>query len=214
MKTILLLVLLQFKLFGSSDEPLQGAKIYIENASSQEIIAFSKIGFSGEFEFSNLDPGNYYIAIEIPANTVREVDNKTRQKFDTDIVIAYNKNKKAYCWQRADGYLKMVINKESKIANAYIPVFSVSDDINQCEGENENEKDKTFFDKLAKKVKKSAEIPQGKFYIMQFTVVGQFGKISGELLSISQRSFHGLTVGNKDITLEEMGDVEVLQRIE
>ncbi|HOO85803.1 MAG TPA: carboxypeptidase-like regulatory domain-containing protein [Prolixibacteraceae bacterium] len=212
MKSLLLLVILQLSLFGSSDEPLQGAKIFIENTTTQELVAFSKVGFSGKFAFSNLDPGNYYIAIEIPANTVREVDNKSRQKYDTNIAVAFNKAKKAYCWQRPDGFMKFEITKDSKVANAIIPIFSAAQDIEKC---NEEEvKEQGFFDKLAKKVKQTAEAPVGKFYIMQFTVIDQFGEISGDLGSISQRDFHGLTVGNKDISLVESGDVEVLKELE
>lgn len=212
MKSLLLLVILQFSLFGSSDEPLQGAKIYIENTSTQELVAYSKVGFSGRFAFSNLDPGNYYIAIQIPANAVREVDNKSRQKYDTNIAVAFNKGKKAYCWQRPDGYLKFQINKDTKVANAFIPIFSAAQDIEQCD--EDEIKEHGFFDKLAKKVKQTTEAPVGKFYIMQFTVIDQFGEISGDLVSISQRDFHGLTVGNKDITLVESGEVDVLKEIE
>jgi len=61
MSNFILLVLLQFSLFGIKGEPMVNTKVYVNDAASGELIAFSKVGFSGAFEFSNLDQGNYIL---------------------------------------------------------------------------------------------------------------------------------------------------------
>lgn len=208
MYTNLLFVLLQLSLLGSTGEPMSGSKLYVNNAASNELVGFVNVGRSGQFEFSNLDPGNYYLTIEIEDFIVKKVDKKERQKFDSDIEIAYNKDKGAFCWQRADGYMKLDINRQSKIADALIPSFEPEI------LEKENQKKQGFYD-IPQPVEKADFANQtGKIKILQFTVIDEFGMISGDVLSISQKEFHKLVVGNNDISLENSGEVTVLKRLD
>src|SRR5690554_659730 len=99
MNSTILFMLLQFNLFGSAGEPLQGATVTITDATSNEAVAFSQIGQTGNFEFTNLDPGNYKLVLHVPENSVITVDRRTRHKFENDIEAGYNPGKTAFYWQ-------------------------------------------------------------------------------------------------------------------
>ena len=210
MHTCLLFVLLQLNLLGPSSQPLTGTKIYLENAAMKETVAFVKIGQSGEFEFSNLDPGNYLLYIELEDYTVKKVDKKDRQKFDTDIEIAFNKDKSTFCWHRSDGFMKLDIDKKTKIAETLLPSFDPIKSKTKQQDKESADKDEND----AKNNKKEGSTPIGKIKILQFTVIDAYGSISGEISSISQKEFHKLVVGNDDITLEDAGEVQVIKRME
>lgn len=216
MNSFILLILLQFKLFGSTGEPITNSKIYIEDAATKETVAYVKVGNSGGFQFSNLDKGNYVLYLEIPENTVKTVDKKDRQKFDTDIEVAYNIDKSTYLWQHPDGYLSLEFSIKKKLADTFVPVFEQG--IVQETTTPETELDPN--DVMGYILKKKAEAEQktssgqnNKIKILQLTVIGDFGVFGGNIMSISQKDFHLLTVGKADITLENKGVVEVLQRI-
>ena len=210
----LLFVLLQLSILGSNGQPMTGTKLYVENAASKETVAFVQVGQSGQFEFSNLDPGNYFLLMEIKDYTVKKVDKKNRQKFDTDIEIAYNKDKNAYCWQRSDGFMKVDVSKKTKIADMLLPFFEPETvavkQQNQDSDIPHTGEEKDFAEELTDQ----NETIEGKIKILQFTVINAYGSLSGDVSSITQKEFHKLVVGNNDVTLEEAGDVEVLKRLE
>jgi len=231
MNTFISIVLLQFSLFGSSGEAVKGAKVSIDETSSGKTVAYVELGYSGDFLFSNLDPGNYFINIEIPENTVKKIDKKSKQKYDTDIEVAFNKKQESYCWQREDGYVLIELSNQKKVAESYVPLFEkyeinkavevadlgeentgIFNDIPKTgeEPEFEPEKEKRLFKK--KEVKKINQEPS-KFKVLQFTVIKNFGTIGGSVNSVSQKDFHKLTVGTKDETLEDLGEVEVVKKI-
>ncbi len=207
MKTILVFILLQFSLFKSNDVPVTQAKIYLEEANTHEVIAFAKIGKSGNFHFSNLDPGVYVLSIEIPENAVPEIDKRTRSRYDTNILVAYNKSKKVVGWQRKDGFVQLSLTKPVKIADLYQPMFESCETISGSQDE-EAQKKSTFFERL--KMANRERDYSARIKVMQLTVANQFGSFSGSLQSVSQRDFHKMMVGTKKISLEDQGLVEVL----
>jgi hypothetical protein len=123
MKSIFLLIILLLSIFGSNDVPVVNTKVYLENANTNELVGFSKIGQNGLFHFTNLDPGVYYLSVEIPESEVRELDRRSRSRFDTDIVAGYNKSKKTVGWQRKDGFVHISIQRTTKIADLFNPMF-------------------------------------------------------------------------------------------
>ena len=216
MNSILLFVLLQFNLFGNPGTPLSEVKLSVEEASSHEVIAFVKVGKSGQFLFSNLDPGNYFLHLEVPENTAKKVDKKERQKFDTDIEVAFNKDKDSYLWQHPDGFIKVELNRDNKLADSFIPFFEL-----ESPSLSKSDEDEDSGDIIGAILKKKAEAEKmmnaqeiQKVKILQFTVIGEYGTIGGDIRSISQKEYYNLTVGKDDETLESQGDVEVLKRLE
>jgi len=187
MNSFFALILLQINLLGSSGEPMTGTKVYAQDAVSNEIIAFTKVGQSGKFKFSNLDPGNYLISLDIPESAVKKVDKRDREKFDTNIEVAYNLNKDIYCWQRNDGYVTVEFTEKSKVAETLIPKFDIEE---------------------------SDSTAPPKVIILQITVIGKYGSFSGLLTAVGQKEFYNLTVGKKDIKLEDSGGLNVLKRTE
>lgn len=215
MNSFILLILLQFRLFGSTGEPITNAKIYIENAASQETVAYIKVGNSGGFQFSNLDKGNYALYLEIPENTVKKVDKKNRQKFDTNIEVAYNMDKSTYLWQHSDGYLSLEFSIKKKLADTFVPVFEPSNNQETTTPETALDPNDVMGYILQKKAEAEQQASSGqnnKIKILQLTVIGDMGVLGGNIMSISQKDFHLLTVGKADITLENKGVVEVLSR--
>lgn len=216
MNSIFLFVILQLNLFGIPGVPLTNAKVSVEEASTHEVVAYAKIGLSGQFLFSNLDPGNYFLHLEVPANTAKKVDKKVRQKFDTDIEVAFNKDKDCYLWQHPDGYIKLELNRDNKLSDAFIPFFE-PEQASLANSEDEEDSGDIIGSILKKKAQAekmmSSEDTQ-KAKILQFSVIGEYGTIGGDLLSISQKEFHNLTVGKDDETLESQGDVKVLRRLD
>ena len=216
MTTIFAFVLLQLNLFGNPGTPISKAKLYVEEASSHEVVAFVTIGNSGQFLFSNLDPGNYFLHLEIPENTAKKVDKKERQKFDTDIEVAFNKNKESYLWQHTDGYIKVELNRENKLSESFIPFFELDKRVISSSDDHKNSDD--IIGSILKKKEEAERMIKSdevqKIKILQFTVIGKYGTIGGDIRSISQKEFHNLTVGKDDETLEKQGDVEVLRRLE
>lgn len=210
MKTLLIVLLLQMGIFKSNDTPAVDTKVYLEDAKSGDLVAFSKIGQSGAFCFSELDPGVYNISIEIQENSVKEVDNKIKTKFETDIIAAYNKSKKAYGWQRDDGFLLFELTKSSKLAEIFEPKFEYETDENS--GKSKESANSGFFSEM----KAVSREKQGfaKVKIMQITVANQYGSISGSINSVTQKEFHKLMVGTGDTDLESQNIVEVLQKRE
>lgn len=197
MNSIFALILLQINLLGASGEPMTNTKVFVQDATSGEVVAHVKIGQSGKFKFSNLDPGNYNISLEVPESAVKKLDKKSREKYETNIEVAYNINKGIYCWQRNDGYVTMEVIEKSKIADAVVPKFLLKNEITEDQNtDNQNETQQITVD------------------IFQFTVIGKYGSFGGNLTSVGQREFYNLTVGTKDITLEDAGAVKVLKRFD
>lgn len=215
MNAVLLFVMLQLNLFGNPGSPLSKVKLYLEDASSKDVVAHVKVGNSGQFLFSNLDPGNYFLYLEVPENTAKKVDKKERQKFDTDIEVAFNKDKNSYLWQHPDGYIRLEIDRKNKLANSYIPFYELAAS-SQIPVETTDDSDDNIGSILKKKeqAEKMLNATLKKVKIIQFTVVGEYGTIGGEIKSISQKEFHNLTVGKDDETLESQGTVEVLKMLE
>lgn len=216
MSTFLTLILLQINLLGNAGSPLSQSKIYVEEAASHEVIAFVKVGASGQFLFSNLDPGNYFLHLEVPENTAKKVDKKERQKFDTDIEVAFNKDKDTYLWQHPDGFIKIEFNRKNKLADSFFPFFEpeISEDNISEEKEESNDIIGSILNMKAKAERLLNSQTNQRIKIMQFSVVGEWGTIGGDVSSISQKEFHKLTVGKDDETLESQGDVKVLKRME
>jgi hypothetical protein len=217
MNTFMLLVLLQLNFFGSSGEPVIKSKISLDAVSAQETVAFIQIGKSGNFLFSNLDAGQYDLFIEIPENATKTLDKRMRQKFENDIEAAYNTDKDTWLWQHPDGFLKIEFGTMKKLAEPYTPVFEPPLGLNNEEEETEDDPNDVFGAILRKKAEAERMInnrQDKRVRIMQFTVVGEQGSIGGKILSTTQKDFHMLTVGKADITLENKGVVEILQRIE
>lgn len=216
MNTFLLLVLLQFNLFGTSGEPVVKSKISLESVSSQETIAFIQIGNSGNFLFSNLDAGNYDLYLEVPENTAKTLDKKMRQKFENDIEAAYNSDKSTWLWQHPDGFLKIEFGTKKKLADPLVPVFEPplqSNNIDETEADP-NDVVGYILQKKAEAERMMNNKQDNRVRIMRFTVVGNQGSIGGKILSTTQKDFHLLTVGKADITLENKGVVEILSRFE
>jgi len=207
MKTVLILILLQFSLFKSNNIPVTQAKVYLEEANSHEIIAFTRLGKSGNFNFSNLDPGVYVLSIEIPENAVPEIDKRTRSRYDTNILVAYNKSRKVLGWQRKDGFVQLSLINPIKIADLYQPMFESYEPSSGTQ-EEETQKKTTFFERL--KMANRERDYSARIKVMQLTVANQFGSFSGSLQSVSQRDFHKVMVGTKKISLEDQGIVDVL----
>lgn len=222
MNNILLLVLLQFGLFGIKGEPMADTKMYVNDAASNELIAFSKIGFSGAFEFSNLDPGNYILSMELDPNTVWYQDRKKHQKHETDLLVAYNRDNNIYGWKSDEGYLIVEFDELSEIAEALMPKFSEygksEDDCNEKTGSSEAKKanpkkNKSLFEKASESMKnKKEKLP--RIDILHFTVVDQFGTIGGKTQSVSQKDYHKTFVGKDEIKYEDAGKVIVIEREE
>lgn len=216
MNSFLLLVLLQLNLLGNPGVPLTDVKLFVEEASSHEVVAYAKVGMSGKFLFSNLDPGNYFLHLEVPENKAKKVDKKERQKFDTNIEVAFNNDKDCYLWQHPDGYIKVDLNRVNKLSSAFIPFFEAEKPSLTKLDNNEDSGDinGSILKKKAeaKKMMNSDEVQ--KIKIIQFTVIGEYGTIGGDIKSISQKEFHNLTVGKDDETLEKQGDVKVLKRLD
>ncbi|MGF7141236.1 hypothetical protein [Roseimarinus sediminis] len=206
MNTTILFFLLQFSLFGFPDEALTGASVYLEKAANSEVVSMVKIGLNGEFEFADLDPGNYYIAIDVPEHTVRQLDKKKKEKFDSDIVTAFNHEEQAYLWQRPDGFVKLNAKSTKNLAENMLPRFEIVQTFTKPEGENPGE----TYEHLTSSFED--QTPAGKVYVLQFTVIKQYGTFSGGLNSITQKEFHRLTIGKKEISLEDQGIVKVLRR--
>jgi hypothetical protein len=222
MNNILLLVLLQFGLFGIKGEPMADTKMYVNDAASGELIAFSKVGYSGAFEFSNLDPGNYILSMELNPNTVWLQDRKKHQKYETDLLVAYNRDDNIYGWKSDEGYLIVEFDELSEIAEALMPKFSEygksGENCNEETGSSKSdngkqEKDKSMFEKAAESTKNENEkFP--RIDILHFTVVDQYGTIGGEIQSVSQKDFHNTFVGKDEIKYEDAGKVIVIEREE
>jgi hypothetical protein len=222
MSNFILLVLLQFSLFGIKGDPMADTKVYVNNAASGELIAFSKIGFSGAFEFSNLDPGNYILSMELDPNTVWFQERKKHQKFETDLLIAFNREDNIYGWKNDNGNLIVEFNELSKIAEALMPKFSeygkseenCNDETDSNNDENtKKKKGKSLFEKATEATQKNNE-KQPRIDILHFTVIDQFGTIGGEIQSISQKDYHKTFVGNDEIKYEDAGKVIVIEREE
>ncbi len=219
MSNLILLVLLQFSLFGIKGEPMVNTKVYVNDAASNELIAFSKVGFSGAFEFSNLDQGNYILSMELDPNTTWYKDRKKHQKYDTDLRIAYNRDKNIYGWKSETGNLIVEFNELSKIAEALMPKFSefgasedCNEDNNQSDQDKKEKEDKSLFEKAANKTEENDK--PVRIEILHFTVTDQFGTIGGEIQSVSQKDYHKTFVGNDEKKYEDAGTVIVIERKE
>lgn len=211
MKSIFLLIILLLSIFGSNDVPVVNTKVYLENANTNELVGFTKIGQNGLFHFTNLDPGVYYLSVEIPESEVRELDRRSRSRFDTDIVAGYNKSKKTVGWQRKDGFVHISIQRTTKIADLFNPLFETTEIRDkQCDEEELAKRKTTFFERLKQSNTEKDMI--GKITIMQLTVANSFGTITGKISSVSQRDFHRMMVGTGKVSLEDQGAVQVLVR--
>jgi hypothetical protein len=209
MNAIFLLVLLQFNLFGPSPQALNGANLSVVNTVDNEIVAFQKIGQSGDFEFSNLDAGNYILLVEIPENSVKTVDKRTKHKYESEIETGYNIDKEVFMWQHPDGYIELKYKRLNRIAEPLEPVFEpVSTSIAQCN--NNNDKSSV---QNEESTNQDDESTLNKYTILRFTVISEGGRMSGSLKSVSQKSFFKLMVGNDDIKYEDSGKVKVLSNI-
>ncbi len=208
MNSTILFILLQFNLFGSSGEALQGSTVTIANATSNTPVAFMLIGQTGNFEFANLDPGNYKLILNVPQNTVKSVDRRTRHKFESDIEAGYNPGKTAFFWQHPDGFVKVDFKRKSRIADAIIPKFDYPEETKEAV----DDEDGGFFGRLTSKNEED-KIPE-EVTILHFTVVRSGGRISGEVESSSQRDFFKMMVGNDNEKYEDSGKVIVLSRFE
>ncbi|MFA9390684.1 MAG: hypothetical protein ACERKD_12800 [Prolixibacteraceae bacterium] len=209
MNTFFALILLQFNFFGNSHSALTNSKIYLESATSDEEIAMVKVGQSGQFLFSYLDPGSYQLYLEIPENVVLKVDKKDRQKYDTDIEMAYNKKTRSYLWQHPEGFVKVNFSRKNKLADEFMPL---SERMNQMENKNDSTALNFIFLKKADIEHLLHPNKDQKVKILQFTVIGEWGSIGGNVQSITQKEFHQLTVGKDEETLENQGRVSVLKR--
>jgi hypothetical protein len=211
MNTILTLIILQFGLINKPSVSLTGSKMYLEDAQSHEIIAFAKVSSSGNVYFSNLDPGNYLLSIEIPSNSVKAVDKKQKQKYDTNIIIGYNKSKKSYNWNINDAYVNLQIEKFIKIADSFVAKY---EPVSGKSEENDSSEKGGLFGILKKDKDKDKDKNAGKTTVLQFTVTTQYGAIGLSLNSISQKEFHKLVVGTDDMSLEDQGIAQVLLKQE
>ncbi|MBN2805284.1 MAG: carboxypeptidase regulatory-like domain-containing protein [Prolixibacteraceae bacterium] len=217
MNTFMLLVLLQLNLFGTSGEPVIKSKISLDAVSAKETVAFIQIGKSGNFLFSNLDAGQYDLYIEIPGNATKTLDKRMRQKFENDVEAAYNTDKETWLWQHPDGFLKVAFGTMKKLAEPYTPVFEPPLGMNDEVEETESDPNDVVGAILRKKAEAERMMNQQedqRVRIMRFTVIGEQGSIGGKILSTTQKDFHMLTVGKADITLENKGVVEILQRFD
>lgn len=208
MKTLLVLILLQLGWLKSNDQAAINAKIYLEDAKSHDVVGFVKLGQNGNFQFSNLDPGVYNIIIEIPENSIKEVDRRMRSKYSTDILVAYNSNKKVFGWQRKDGFLHLSLNKTIKLADIYQPLFDLANPEEKSENESIVQKKTSFFERL--KMSNPDRDPSGKIAVLQITVAQKYGSVAGSLMSVAQSEFYKLMVGSGKVSLENQGIVNVL----
>ncbi|MBN1768885.1 MAG: hypothetical protein JXR50_07510 [Prolixibacteraceae bacterium] len=211
MNSLILLVLLQFNLFGIKGEPMANTKMYVNDAATGELIAFSKIGFSGEFEFPNLDPGNYILSMTMAEKPVWYQDKRKHQKFQTDLLVAYNRDKHSLGWKNDEGNMIIEFDELSKIADALMPRFEnyYPGDVNCTENDSiSNETESEDIDA------KGLPTPNKQIDILHFTVTDQYGTIGGSVQSVSQKDYHKLFVGKDEIKYEDAGKVIVIKRDE
>lgn len=213
MTTFLTFILLQINLFGNNSEAIHDSKVYIEKTYNNEVTGLVKIGHSGQFLFSNLDPGNYNIVVEIPEDKIEQVDKKLKDKYETDIEIAYNSDKQTLCWHHpSKKYIAIEFNKDKNIADDYFSKFERNQQhgmsIEKIENNSPNTNSQSMFFKLGNKKN------DNKITVLQITVNDEYGTIGGSINSISQKEFYRLVVGKEDAPLETLGEVEVLRRAE
>jgi hypothetical protein len=207
MNTFLTFILLQFGLIGSNAAPLEGAKVYLHKTSTNEVVAFTKIGSNGNFQFSNLDPGKYTLSLEILDNLVMSIDKKSKQKYETDILVGFNRSKKSLCWHRTDGYVELKIGKGSKVAEDFVTCFAPNKEKFFESGDSLAEHE-SFFDRIIKG-STPTEL-KGQIDVVHFTIIGKGGSFSGSINSIGQKDFFKNMVGNGDMSLEEEGKVQII----
>ncbi|MDA3880308.1 MAG: hypothetical protein PF436_07975 [Prolixibacteraceae bacterium] len=214
MNSIILLVLLQFSLFGIKGEPMADTKMYVNDAASDELIAFSKIGFSGAFEFSNIDPGNYILSFAMAEKPVWYQDKRKHQKYQTDLLVAYNRDKNTLGWKNEEGNMIVEFEELSNIADALMPRFENydTDDKNCEETKQEKNREENTEREKQEEINK-ADTPK-QINILHFTVTGQYGSIGGNIKSISQKDYHKLFVGKDEVKFEDAGIVIVIKREE
>ena len=231
MYALITLILLQFNLLGNSGEAVRGTKVSIIESKSSKTIGFVEVGYSGKFLFANLDPGNYIISMEIPENAVKKIDKREKNKYETDIEVAYNKEKQTFCWQRADGYLFVEFGNDKKVDELFNPKFEPIEEILKGKNKHEEEQYSKSYDiprtgeekdmlpedevtnKKSKKKQKETIEPE-KLAILEVTGTGEYGMIGGEITSISQRDFYKLVVGKEDMPLEVLGEIEILKKMD
>lgn len=230
MHTFITLILLQLSLFGGKSTALKGAKLYLEETRSEKIVSYVEIGNSGAYIFNNMDPGNYNIIVELSEDQVTRLDKRLKDNFETDIAFAFNIDKSTFCYQLADGFIKIEIDDEKKINERFEPLFedarfSTQNQESQNSSQTENAnlpswmtdvphtgEEKDFVNE--EKENTAKDTSPIKVRILKFTVVEEFGQIGLNLQSITQKEFYKLTVGKADLPLETIGDVEVLKRLE
>lgn len=211
MSLFLTLILLQLNLFGGNSASVKGASVSLTETASGKTIGYNYIGHSGKFLFANLDPGNYNLIIEIPDEAIKKVDKRDKEKFDTDIEIAYNIDEKAYCWQHENGYLQISITEEKKLSDLIIPKYER--ELKKTEESDIPQTGEHSEDNNSSKVtaKQQMQTETGRITILQITVIDTYGTVGGVVESIQQKDFFKLTVGKPDLPLEVLGKVQVLK---
>jgi hypothetical protein len=126
MKKILFISLLvTFTIFSVfAGEPVPGAEVFIEQEPNEEPIAFQQTGSSGTVTFDHLDKGKYRILIVLPkqkGKLARDAD-----KFDDDMKLIYNTNKKTYLLHEKEGFFALKFDDFKRVKNSNIkPVYKV-----------------------------------------------------------------------------------------
>lgn len=190
---------------------MANTKMYVNDAANGELIAFSKIGFSGDFEFSNLDPGNYILSMTMAEKPIWYQDKRKHQKFQTDLLVAYNRDKHTLGWKNEKGNMTIKFDDLSKIADALMPRFENYYPGDENFVENDSIPNRT---KSEDKVAEDRPTLNKQIDILHFTVIGQYGTIGGSVQSISHKDYHKLFVGKDEIKYEDAGKVIVIKRDE
>ena len=100
MKLIILLLITSMSIFSS--KKVRDAKVYLEDISGTELIAFQKTGEEGKVAFKYLDAGKYRILIDFPQQRGKWVEEKS--KHSTLTKASYNAKTKSYFYQGYEGF--------------------------------------------------------------------------------------------------------------
>ena len=95
MKYFLFNILASFSIFSS--KKAQDAKVFLEDISGIELIAFQKTGNEGKVAFKYLDAGKYRILISFPQQEGKWIEEKS--KHSTLTKASYNSKTKSYFYQ-------------------------------------------------------------------------------------------------------------------
>lgn len=124
-RMILLFTLLLFSICENfAGNKVEGAKISLTLSNTNEVWAMTQTGADGEFQFYQVQPGNYILSINIPLSSFT-VDKKEKEKLKKLVEGGCDKENGRMVFTLNDNCFVFDINCEEQTNNKFKPGFSI-----------------------------------------------------------------------------------------